>query len=103
MAPFRQLHTRAAIEAAAQQAIAASHSGHCARRLGFSIKVSQLAEEDEAVVDLPAGELLQPLGAEALASEGTHHAAVEHGAPEGGRSELARRGGGREVDRKSVV
>ena len=53
-----------------------------------SVKVCELAEEDEAVVDFFAGEGLDALGAEALNGEGTHDAAVEHGAAEGGRGEL---------------
>src|ERR1035441_5625128 len=104
MAPCRQLHARAAIEAAKQQASTASHSGQAkesGREMGLSVKVSQLAENGEAVVDLFARELLQPLGAEALASEGTHHAAVEHGAAEGGWSEFARCGGRGQVAEES--
>src|SRR5271157_6404423 len=93
MAPCCQLHANAAIEAAAQPARTAIHSGHSTREMGLSVKVGQLAKEDEAVVDLLAGELLQPLGAKALAGERTHHAAVEHGASEGGRGEFVRRGG----------
>ena len=61
-------------------------------RTGLSVKVRQLAEKDEAVVDLLAGELLQPLGAKALARKRAHHAAVKHGAPKGGRRELGLRG-----------
>jgi len=65
--------------------------------MGFSVKVGQLAEEHKAVVDLLAGELLQPLGAKTLAGERAHHTAVEHGAAEGGRSEFACRGGRSQV------
>ena len=38
-------------------------------RMGCSVKVGQLAEEGEAVVDLLAGELLEALGAESLHRE----------------------------------
>ena len=44
------------------------------------------------VVDFGARELLQALGAEALAGKGAHHAAVKHGAAEGVRRELGLRG-----------
>src|ERR1039458_3425512 len=89
MVPCRQLHTTAAIEAAAQETSTASHS---TRAMGFSVNVSQLAEEDEAVVDLLAGKRLQPLGAKAFARERAHHAAVKHGAAIGGRCEFGLRG-----------
>src|ERR1039458_10675755 len=79
-------------EAAAQQASTASHSGPFTRQWGLSVKVRQLAEENEAVVNLLARELLQPFGAKALARKRTHHAAVEHGAPIGSRSDLRLRG-----------
>ena len=46
----------------------------------------------EALVDFLARELLQALGAEALAGKGAHDAAVEHGAAEGGGRELGLRG-----------
>ena len=58
----------------------------------FSVKVRELAEDDEAFVNLLAGELLEALGSEALAGVGAHDAAVEHGAAEDGRSELGLRG-----------
>src|SRR5580698_4174430 len=51
-------------------------------------KVGQLAEECEALIDLLTGDLLQPLGAEALDGERAHDASVEHGVAEGGRCEL---------------
>ena len=66
MAPFRQLQATAAMEATAQQASIASHSP---RGMGFSVKVRQLAEEVETLVDLLARKLLQPLGAELLHSK----------------------------------
>src|ERR1035438_2706642 len=88
MAPCRQLQATAATEAAAQETSTASHS---TRAMGFSVNVSQLAEESEAVVDLLAGKGLQPLGAKALACERAHHAAVKHGAAIGGRSEFGLR------------
>src|SRR5271157_2074607 len=90
MAPARQLHTIAAREAAAQEASTASHSLRemAGRAMGLSVKVGQLAEEDESVVDLLAGEFLEALGAKPLHRERAHDAAVEQGAPEGGRSEL---------------
>ena len=56
-----------ATEAPTQEASTASHSA--LRRIGCSVKVRQLAEEVEAVVDLLARELLQALGAEALARQ----------------------------------
>ena len=49
------------------------------RRIGCSVKVRQLAEELEAVIDFFARKLLQALGAEALDGEGAHDAAIEHG------------------------
>src|SRR5579863_5883555 len=89
MASFCQLHRIATKEAAEQEARTASHS---AREMERSVKVRQLAEEDEALVDLLAGERLNALGAKALDREGAHYAAVEHGAAEGGGGEFALRG-----------
>src|SRR5208283_2241093 len=70
----------------------ASTASHSTREMGFSVKVSQLAEQNETVVDLLTGKGLHPLGAKALAGERTHHTAVKHGAAEGGRSKFALRG-----------
>src|SRR5450631_2001591 len=88
-APFRQLQTIAANEAATEQSSTASHSARArsTREVLFSIKVSQLAELREAVVDLLPGELRNALGAKALYSKRAHHAAVEHCAAKGARSE----------------
>src|SRR5579884_1186830 len=42
------------------------------------VKVRNLPEEIEAVVNLLSRGALQPLGAEAFHGEGAHHAAIEH-------------------------
>ena len=70
-APFRQLHATAANEAATEQSNTASHSVRetAARELLSSVKVSQLAELREAVVDLLPGKLRNALGAKALYSK----------------------------------
>ena len=57
--------------------------------MGLSVKVGQLAEQSEALVDLLARELLQPLGAKALHRKRAHHAAVKHGSSKSARSEFA--------------
>ncbi len=72
------------------------HGGEAA-----SVKVRQLAEDVEALVDLLARELLQALGAEALAGKRAHHAAVEHGAAEGAGCELGLRCSSRRSRRQS--
>jgi hypothetical protein len=72
MAPLRQLHTIAVMEAAAQPATTASHSDRFTRRwelclIGLSDKVRQFAEQIKSVVNLLARKRLQPFRAEALA------------------------------------
>src|SRR5580658_8819303 len=57
-----------------------------------SIKMRELAEDREPLLDLFAGEMLQALGAEALHGEGAHHAAVEHGSLEDLRRQFGLRG-----------
>ena len=64
----------AAADKAMEETITASHSvpgmEPCLEpRIGCSVKVGQLTEESETVVDFVAGELLQALGAEALNGE----------------------------------
>ena len=86
-APLRQLQTMAARERATEQTRTARVSTGAtgvrtpaARALDLSVKVSQLAELKETVVDLLPGELGNALGAKALHGKGAHDAAVEHGA-----------------------
>src|ERR1035438_4655296 len=96
MARCCQLPPTAANDAAAQQASTARDSLREIVLSGMdgSVKVRQLTEENEAVVDFLARQGLQPLCAEAFDCEGTHHAAVKHGSAKGGRVEL---GLGRQV------
>src|ERR1700722_17148427 len=57
-----------------------------------SVKMRELAEESEALIDLLSRERLRPLRAEALHRKGAHHAAIEHGAFEALHSDLGLRG-----------
>ena len=72
---MRQPHTSAINEAAMHEASTAQPSIFemvglelALRALELSVKVSQLAEHGEAVVNFLARQLLQPLGSEAFAS-----------------------------------
>ena len=107
---LRQLQAIAASEAAAEQAITATISTRArrgreaaGRGIAFSVKVSQLAEFEEAVVNLLPGELGDSLGAKALNGKRAHHAAIEHGVfvssrrQVGLRSEVAKEAAGKAV------
>ena len=71
MAWFCQLHAAAEMDATAQAAITVRDSPRVSDPDGLesSVKVSQLAEQHEAVVDFLACELLQALGAKTLHGE----------------------------------
>src|SRR5580700_7393816 len=96
----------AVAEAAMQKARTAQPS---ALEMLFSVKVRDLAKDIEARVDLRTRELLQALGAEALAGVGAHDAAVKHGvAPCGGRelglrSQIAEEAAGKTITRAGGI
>jgi hypothetical protein len=75
----------------------------------FSVKVRQLAKDIEARIDFSARDLLQTLGAEALAGVGAHDAAVKHSMAPGGwrllrlRSEITEEASGKAVARAGWV
>src|ERR1019366_9270875 len=100
----------APVESAKQEASTNCNSSlEIGPRMGCSVKVGQLAEEGEAVIDFLARELLEALGAEALHRERAHDAAIEHGAMiDGGgefglRGEIAEEAAGKAVARASGV
>src|ERR1700744_919538 len=91
---FRGKQYASAIKDGSSATQAASHvscrneSRSCSR----SVKMRQLAKERKALLDFFACQLLQPLGAKALDSKRTHHAAAKHRAFERCRSHFFLRG-----------
>ncbi len=56
-----------------------SRSDRSRHRLRVSVKVRELAEESEALIDLLSRERLHLFRTEALHRKGAHHAAIKHG------------------------